>query len=367
MKIVNIVGARPNLMKIAPLVGEMRRQREIEPLLVHTGQHYDENMSQVFFDDLGIPRPDYNLEVGSGSNTWQTAKVMLALEPLLADLSPDLVLVVGDVNSTLAGALVASKLRIPLAHVEAGLRSFDTSMPEEINRRITDCVADYLFTTEPSANENLRNEGIAEEKIHFVGNVMIDTLLAQAERARALDVPTRLGLPAGGYGVLTLHRPSNVDDPEVLRGIVDSLEQLQAALPIVFPVHPRTTKSLERAGLLRRLDALPGIRRIDPLGYVEFLGLLASARMVLTDSGGIQEETTILGIPCLTLRDNTERPITLTQGTNRLVGSRPEKIRAEALRVLESGPVPCERPEKWDGRSAQRIVRVLCGPSDQGT
>jgi UDP-N-acetylglucosamine 2-epimerase (non-hydrolysing) len=359
MKILNVVGARPNLMKVAPLVTEMRQYPEIVPLIVHTGQHYDDNMSKVFFDELGIPSPDYNLGVGSGSHTTQTAQVMLALEPLFNELAPDLVLVVGDVNSTLAGAVTAVKMGIPLAHVEAGLRSFDLTMPEEINRRLTDCIADFLFTTEESANENLRREGVADDKVFFVGNVMIDTLLKQADRAKSLEVPARLGLEAGEYALLTLHRPSNVDNVEVLRGIVDALETIQTMLPLVFPAHPRTRRRLEEAGLLDRLRSFPDLMLVEPLGYLDFLGLVAAAGLVLTDSGGIQEETTILDVPCLTLRDNTERPVTIRQGTNQLVGSTPERIRTEARRLLDGDRKHATRPELWDGNAASRILKVL--------
>ena len=359
MKIVNVIGARPNLMKIAPLMAEMHRFPEVEPVLIHTGQHYDDNMSEVFFQELGIPQPDYNLEVGSGTHTWQTAQIMLALEPLLQELNPDLVLVVGDVNSTLAAALVAAKLCIPLAHVEAGLRSFDRTMPEEVNRVVTDALADYLFTTECSANENLRREGIPDHKIFFVGNVMIDTLLRHRQRAEALGMPARYGVSNNGYALLTLHRPSNVDVPEVLSGILDALASLQTRLPILFPAHPRTLRRLAEAGLLERAQAMPNLRLMEPLGYLEFLGLMAQARLVLTDSGGIQEETTILGVPCLTLRENTERPVTVVEGTNEVVGASPERIVAAAQRALDGDAKRGRCPELWDGRAAERIVNVL--------
>ena len=360
MKIVNVIGARPNLMKIAPLVAQMHRFPDIEPVLVHTGQHYDDNMSTVFFQELGIPQPDYNLEVGSGTHTWQTAQIMLRLEPLLQELCPNLVLVVGDVNSTLAAALVAAKLCIPLAHVEAGLRSFDRTMPEEINRVVTDALADYLFTTERSANENLRREGIPDHKIFFVGNVMIDTLLCHRQCAEALGMPARYGVSAYSYALLTLHRPSNVDVPEVLSGILDALDSLQTRLPILFPAHPRTLRRLAEAELLERAQAMPNLTLMEPLGYLEFLGLMAQARLVLTDSGGIQEETTILGVPCLTLRENTERPVTVVEGTNEVVGASPERIVAAAWRVLDGGAKEDGRcPELWDGRAAERIVNVL--------
>lgn len=359
MKIVNVIGARPNLMKIAPIVAQMRRFSEIEPILVHTGQHYDQNMSGVFFEELGIPKPDYNLGVGSGSHTSQTAQIMLALELLFQELRPDLVLVVGDVNSTLAATLVASKLRIPLAHIEAGLRSFDRTMPEEINRILTDSVSDYLFTTEPSGNENLRAEGIPEHKIFFVGNVMIDTLLRQQERANALDMPSYYGVPPNGYALLTLHRPSNVDAPEIFNGILDSIDFLQARLPILFPAHPRTLKRLKEFGLWERVQAMSNLKMLEPLSYLKFLGLMAQARLMVTDSGGVQEETTILGVPCLTLRENTERPVTVTQGTNQILGTSPERIIAAISEVLNGQVKLGNRPELWDGNAAKRIVKIL--------
>jgi UDP-N-acetylglucosamine 2-epimerase (non-hydrolysing) len=359
VKIVNIVGARPNLMKLASVITEMRRHPELEPLIVHTGQHYDQNMSGIFFEELGIPAPDYHLGIGAGTPTEQTARMMLALEPLFRELAPDLVLVVGDVNSTVAAALVAVRLGIPIAHVEAGLRSFDREMPEEVNRILTDSISDYLFTTEPSGNENLRREGVAAEKVFFVGNVMIDTLLRHRETAAALGMPARLGLEPGGYGLVTLHRPSNVDDPVVMAGLLDALEEVQGWLPLVMPLHPRTRQRLQQHELLERLEGMAGVRLLEPLGYLEFLGLMAEARMVLTDSGGIQEETTILGVPCLTLRENTERPVTVMEGTNSIVGTAPEKIVAAARLAFDGGTVVERRPELWDGRTAERIVAVL--------
>lgn len=364
VKIVNIVGARPNLMKIAPLMEVMRRTPGVDPILVHTGQHYDERMSELFFRELEIPAPDHYLGVGSGTHAQQTAQVMVRLEPLFKELRPDLVLVVGDVNSTLAAALVASKLGILLAHVEAGLRSFDRSMPEEVNRIVTDALSDLLFTTERGAMENLRREGIAEEKVHFVGNVMIDTLLRHRERAEALDVPGSFGVPPGAYAVVTLHRPSNVDTPEALAGMVDVVAGVAERLPVVFPVHPRTRSRLAEAGLLARLEAEPAVRLTEPLGYLEFLGLLAGARIVLTDSGGVQEETTILGVPCLTLRENTERPVTITHGTNRLVGTDPARILAAVDETLAAPRPEGRRPELWDGRAAERIVDTLVSRGD---
>lgn len=359
MRIINVVGARPNLMKIGPIMAEMHRFPDMKPILVHTGQHYDANMSGVFFQELGIPKPDYNLGVGSGSQTWQTAQIMLALEPLFQELRPDLVLVVGDVNSTLAATLVASKLGIPLAHVEAGLRSFDRTMPEEVNRILTDSVSDYLFTTEPSANENLRAEGIPEHKIFFVGNVMIDTLLGQHERAKALDMQSRYGVQPNGYALLTLHRPGNVDVSEIFKGILDSIEFLQARLPILFPAHPRTLKRLKEFGLWERVQTMSNLKILEPLSYLQFLGLMTQARLMVTDSGGVQEETTILGVPCLTLRENTERPVTVTQGTNQILGTSPKRIISAIGQVLNSEVKVGSHPELWDGSAAKRIVSIV--------
>jgi len=334
LKIANVVGARPNLIKIAPVISEMGRFTDIEPMLIHTGQHYDETMSEVFFRELGIPTPNYNLGVGSGTHTHHTAQVMLALEPLLVKLRPDCVMVVGDVNSTLAATLVAAKLCIPVAHVEAGLRSFDPTMSEEINRKLTDVVSDYLFTTARDADENLKREGIPGHKIFFVGNVMIDTLLRHRSRAKALQVPAKYGVASNNYALLTLHRPSNVDSADDLSTILGALEEIQTRLPIVFPAHPRTFERLKSFGFLQWVERMPGLRLMEPLGYLEFLGLMSEARLVLTDSGGVQEETTVLGIPCLTLRKNTERPVTVTQGTNEIVGTSKERIIDAAWRIL---------------------------------
>jgi len=359
VRIVSVVGTRPNLIKIAPLMAELHSHPDFAPVLIHTGQHYDENMSKIFFEELDIPQPDYNLDIGSGSHSWQTAQVMLALEPLLHDLHPDLVLVVGDVNSTVAAALVASKLHIPLAHVEAGLRSFDRTMPEEINRVVTDALSDYLFTTERSANENLQREGIPDHKVFFVGNVMIDTLLAHCQKAEALGMPAQYGVSANSYALLTLHRPSNVDSPQVLHSILDALTHIQTRLPVLFPVHPRTLKRLKENGFLEHARTLTNLVMMEPLGYLEFLGLMAQAKLVLTDSGGVQEETTILGVPCLTLRENTERPVTITQGTNELVGTSSERIVTAACRILRGNVKSGRRPELWDGCAAKRIIKVL--------
>lgn len=361
MKLVNVVGARPNLMKMASLVEAYAAHADVDSLLVHTGQHYDENMSELFFRQLGIPEPDLNLEIGSASHAVQTAEIMRAFEPVILEQRPDAVVVVGDVNSTIACGLVAVKLGVKLVHVEAGLRSFDRSMPEEVNRVLTDAISDLLFCTERSGVENLRREGVAEEKIHLVGNVMIDTMLRHRARAESSRILEQLDLEPDGYAVLTLHRPANVDDPATLTGLLDALAVVQRDLPLVFPAHPRTREKLRGFGLSERLEAMPNLRLLDPVGYLDFLKLLASARLVLTDSGGIQEETTILEVPCLTLRDNTERPATLEAGTNRVVGRDPEKIVA-AYRELSGGaPLRARVPPLWDGRAAERIVEVLRG------
>lgn len=360
LRIINVVGARPNFMKIAPVIDEMRRRpARIEPLLVHTGQHYDESMSDSFFDDLQIPRPDINLEVGSGSHSEQTARVMIAFEQVLLKHPADWVVVVGDVNSTMAAAIVASKQLVRVAHVEAGLRSRDRTMPEEINRVVTDALADLLLTPSRGANENLLREGVAPEKIRFVGNVMIDSLYRNLERARDSQVLDRLSLERGKFCVMTLHRPSNVDDKQTLSGILDAIEAIGERLPIVFPMHPRTRDRLEQFGLGDRVRKQRSIVLTEPLGYLDFVQLYSNSRLVLTDSGGVQEETTVLGIPCLTLRQNTERPITVTEGTNRVVGSDPEAIKREALAALERPSSAPRAPELWDGHAATRIVDAI--------
>jgi UDP-N-acetylglucosamine 2-epimerase (non-hydrolysing) len=364
LKILNVVGARPNFMKIAPVIDEMRRRSDhIRPILVHTGQHYDEAMSDSFFDDLAIPRPDINLEVGSASHAVQTARIMIEFERVLEEQRPDWVVVVGDVNSTMAATLVASKMSVRVAHIEAGLRSRDRSMPEEVNRVVTDALADLLLTPSRDANENLLAEGVAPEKIRFVGNVMIDTLFRNLERARASDVLERFGLRPKEFCAMTLHRPSNVDQKRTLEGILDALEAIQERLSIVFPVHPRTRARLEEFGLAERVSAQQRLILTNPLGYLDFLQLYSNSRIVLTDSGGIQEETTALGIPCLTLRPNTERPITVTEGTNRVVGNDPETIKREALAALDAPPRPGRVPELWDGRAAARIVEAIISNS----
>jgi UDP-N-acetylglucosamine 2-epimerase (non-hydrolysing) len=361
VKIINVVGARPNFMKMAPIIEALNHHPDrFQQTLVHTGQHYDEPMSKVFFDDLGMPRPDIDLEVGSASHAEQTARIMMAFEPVCLDKRPDLVIIVGDVNSTLACALTAKKLGIAVAHVEAGLRSRDMTMPEEINRICTDAIADLLFTTDRQANENLGKEGIPAERIHFVGNVMIDTLERHRAAAANLSLIEDLSLTQHGFAVVTLHRPSNVDDKATFQRILEALQEISKNLPIILPMHPRTRMRIEEFGLNHLLgNDDSGIATMDPLGYLEFLHLTMNARLVLTDSGGLQEETTVLGVPCLTLRPNTERPITCTQGTNQVVGNSKTQMLGAARSVLDQ-PFPNSRaPEKWDGRAAERIVEVL--------
>jgi UDP-N-acetylglucosamine 2-epimerase (non-hydrolysing) len=362
MRISLVAGARPNFMKLAPLVFALKKAG-VSPRIVHTGQHYDEKMSDAFFDDLGIPTPDVNLGVGSGSHVFQIAEVMRQFETELARNPADIVVVMGDVNSTLAAALAAQKCGTKVAHVEAGLRSFDRTMPEEINRILTDGLSDWLFVSEPSGETNLRREGIDPSRIHFVGNVMIDTLLAHSERARGLGYHRELGLVQQKYQLVTLHRPSNVDSPERLESILRGLKQLSEELTTVFVVHPRTRTRLEQEGP-RRLVADGNFALIEPLGYLAMLSLMQTARIVLTDSGGMQEETTALGIPCLTLRENTERPVTVEIGTNALVGWKSDEIVSAAQKIL-SGTSPRGRvPDKWDGRASERIVDVLIGSAD---
>ena len=422
IRLLSVVGARPNFMKIAPIVAELKKAElekaglkkpglkkaknlpAIEHCLVHSGQHYDELLSGNFFADLGLPQPDVNLQVGSGSHAVQTAEIMKRIEPVLLDFKPQMVLVVGDVNSTLAAALTAAKLGIGVAHIEAGLRSFDMTMPEEINRKLTDAVSSLLFVTEQSGVENLKREGVPPEKIFLVGNVMIDSLLQHRELASRSPLLDRLGMrhlgmPRVGtgkngsscrdYGVLTLHRPSNVDDPETLDGILRAVSALAADLPVFFPVHPRTRKKIESFGLQRYLASSTetssngtssnrassnrtssnrrspaernhaGIVPLDPLGYLDFLSLNDRARIVLTDSGGIQEETTVLGVPCLTLRENTERPATVEHGSNQVVGVDADRILTAARSILSSPARPSQRPPLWDGNAARRIVAIL--------
>jgi UDP-N-acetylglucosamine 2-epimerase (non-hydrolysing) len=356
-RILHVVGARPNYMKIAPLVREMAKHTaDFAQMLVHTGQHYNDNMSQIFFDELEMPRPDINLEVGSGSHAGQTAQVMLRFEPLLAQFQPEWVVVPGDVNSTLACALVASKLGIKIAHVEAGLRSFDRSMPEEINRVLTDQIADLLLTTSVDADENLVREGIAAEKIHFVGNTMIDTLVRLIPFAEKRWPALRSELALDRFVLVTLHRPNNVDDAAGLGEIVSALNEVSTELPVVFPVHPRTRARISEFGVTVRED----VRLVEPIGYVDFLALQAHAAVVVTDSGGVQEETTFLGVPCLTVRPNTERPVTITAGTNQLVEQKREAIVSATKNALaRPRKETIDRPELWDGNTAERIVALF--------
>lgn len=359
-KVLLIAGARPNFMKVAPIYAEMkRRSAEFAPKIVHTGQHYDAAMSDAFFDDLGMPKPDIHLGVGSGSHAVQTAKIMTEFEPVVLAEKPDWVLVVGDVNSTIACALVCSKLGIKVAHVEAGLRSRDRSMPEEINRILTDSISDLLFTTSQDADENLKQEGIPAENIVFVGNVMIDSLLEHLKLAEKSNVRQDLGVNDIDYAVVTLHRPSNVDDKPTFSGILDALLAISEKLPIIFPVHPRTKAKLEEFGFAERI-ASSNIRLIEPLGYLDFMRLYSGAKLVLTDSGGLQEETTVLTIPCLTLRHNTERPITIEMGTNVLVGTEPEAIKFAAEKALGNDrDSDTKIPPLWDGKAAGRICDAL--------
>jgi len=392
MKIINVCGARPNFMKIAALARAFGKCPEIETLLVHTGQHYDQKMSHLFFEQLEIPRPDINLEVGSGSHAVQTAEIMKRFEAVCLEHKPTHVLVVGDVNSTIACALVAAKLGIRVIHVEAGLRSFDRTMPEEINRVLTDQISDLLFVSEESGVTNLSREGVPAEKVHLVGNVMIDTLLNHRVKAEQSNILADFGLSRNGqaqpdhmsrlanergtaaagtipYLVVTLHRPANVDRPDVLGGILSAIQSVSEGYAVVFPVHPRTMQRIRDFGLDKQLGlrevcmpgrCLPGlINCVAPLGYLEFLKLMANAKLVVTDSGGIQEETTVLGVPCVTVRENTERPITLTYGTNRLVGADSSRIIQGCRAALEADYSQLQPPPLWDGHAAERIVGVL--------
>jgi UDP-N-acetylglucosamine 2-epimerase (non-hydrolysing) len=370
LNVINVVAARPNFMKMAPIIEAMnRRPDRIRHLLVHTGQHYDERMSRSFFTDLGMPRPDIDLEVGSGSHAEQTARVMVEFEKVCMRHRPDLVIVVGDVNSTLACTITARKLGIRVAHVEAGLRSRDMSMPEEINRLCTDVLCDYLFTTDHFADENLAAEGVAAERIFFVGNVMIDTLLKHRELARGLDLADRWGLQPRGFATLTLHRPANVDDPSILGGILEALSEIGQRIPVIFPIHPRTRKMVSQFGYDGYFSGTPkphGLWLTQPLGYLDFLHLNMNAMMVFTDSGGLQEETTVLGVPCVTLRNNTERPITCEVGTNLIAGNTREGILRCASAVLQADAPRGSVPERWDGQAAERIVGILAGVDGGG-
>jgi UDP-N-acetylglucosamine 2-epimerase (non-hydrolysing) len=360
IKIICVCGARPNFMKVAPVMRAFEAKGGFEVLLVHTGQHYDENMSKLFFDELNIPRPDINLDVGSASHAVQTAEIMKRFEPVVLDFAPDYVLVVGDVNSTIACGLVAVKLGVKLIHVEAGLRSFDRTMPEEINRVLTDTISDLLFVTEQSGIDNLRNEGIEANKVHFVGNVMIDTLLANKEKAQKSDVLERLGLCAKEYAAITLHRPSNVDDMATFGEIVTAFEEIAKEMKLVFPIHPRTRDNIKGGELEKRMEALANLILLEPVGYLDFLCLMSNAGLVLTDSGGIQEETTILGVPCITLRESTERPVTITEGTNRLVHITADNILTHYRQIIDGGISSTHSiPKLWDGRAAGRIAGII--------
>ncbi len=379
-KAIHVVGARPNFVKVTPVLKEMRRLPVFEPVLVHTGQHYDYSMSKAFFEDLELSPPDIYLGVGSGSHAEQVAKIMLAFEKVCIEQKPELVVVYGDVNSTLACSVVAAKLCLPICHVEAGLRSFDRSMPEEINRIVTDSLSDYLFTTCQDANINLRTEGVSKEKIHFVGNVMVDTLMQFREKARRSEALEKLGLvkkSAGGncqeiaeYATLTLHRPPNVDNEKILQNILEAIKVVAKEIPVIFPIHPRTKKQMDIFTFGHYLSTFSypeqqsvpigcGIHATNPLGYLDFIHLVANSKFVLTDSGGLQEETTVLGIPCLTLRENTERPVTVAEGTNVIVGNERAKIISESFKILGGKGKKGKLPRFWDGKASERIVKIL--------
>jgi UDP-N-acetylglucosamine 2-epimerase (non-hydrolysing) len=359
LRIVNVVGARPNFMKIAPIHREMQKNATFDVRLVHTGQHYDDQMSNMFFRDLELPEPDVYLGVGSDTHAQQTAKIMIAFEKALDAFQPDLVVVVGDVNSTIACSLVAVKKGVKVAHVEAGLRSFDRTMPEEINRILTDAISDFLFVTEQSGLDNLKNEGIDQSKIYLVGNVMIDSLVYFLDKSKKSDIKQRLNVDGTSYALVTLHRPTNVDIKENFERLLSAFEVIEKEVNIVFPVHPRTRKMMQQFNLKNRVRNMNNLLVIDPLGYLDFLNLMQSARFILTDSGGIQEETTYLGIPCITMRENTERPITVELGTNILVGSDTTLIIDQYKEIVAGRKRNGKIPELWDGQSARRIVEIL--------
>lgn len=359
-----VAGARPNFMKIAPILNQLDQRDGVTTTLIHTGQHYDRNLSDVFFEELGIRKPDISLGVGSGSHAQQTADVMVAIEKVLLAAAEngepfDRLIVVGDVNSTMAATIAATKVHVPVAHVEAGLRSFDRDMPEEINRMVTDAISDLLLCSEPAGVKNLLHEGHDESSVHLVGNVMIDTLLTQVDRAKSQSTLDRLGLTQGEYGVVTLHRPSNVDDRETLSGLLRVLVEISERMPLVFPVHPRTRARIESFELTPILDASPDVKLLDPQGYLDFLCLTSQARVIVTDSGGLQEESTALGVPCLTMRANTERPITCDSGTGTLIGNSATKLRQQLEEVLAGDYKQGQCPELWDGNAAVRIADVL--------
>lgn len=359
IKILCVVGARPNFIKIAPLLEEFKKNPKFVPILVHTSQHYDFEMSKSFFDDLDIPQPNYSLGVGSGTHGFQTGEIIIELEKVCLQERPKLVVVVGDVNSTIAGALVAAKLHIPVAHVEAGLRSFDREMPEEINRLLTDHISDFLFTTCKTADKNLLCEGIPKNKIFFVGDIMVDTLLKYKKRALACPIIKKLDLEKKKYAVLTLHRPSNVDDKKILKGLLSTFDKIQEKIKIVFPIHPRTKKQIRKFDLEKHIKKMRDFIIIPPLGYIEFMGLLIHAKFLMTDSGGLQEESTTLSIPCLTFRENTERPVTVTIGTNTIVGTDKNKILKEINKILTGKGKQGKVPKYWDGKTAERIVKII--------
>lgn len=359
VKVLIIAGARPNFMKIAPIMHAMRKSSKLEPILVHTGQHYDVKMSDTFFDELNIPRPDISLEVGSDTHARQVAKIMERFEPVCDEQKPQAILVVGDVNSTMACSIVAAKKEIKIIHVEAGIRSRDRSMPEEINRMVTDAITDILMPPSRDAVGNLLAEGHAPEKIHLVGNIMIDTLLESKDRINKSEILKTLNLQVGNFVSLTLHRPSNVDNMDNFRKILAALETIQQELPIVFPIHPRTRKMIQEFGLEDYVVSMKNLILTDPLGYFDFGKLISASRFVLTDSGGIQEETTVYGIPCITLRENTERPVTVWEGTNELAGCDTETIIALARQILDGNWKKGRIPELWDGAAAGRIIRIL--------
>ena len=374
MHIACIVGARPNFMKVAPIMRAMESDESIQATLIHTGQHYDAALSDVFFKELGIRKPDISLGVGSGSHANQTASVMIAIEEAILEAQQKgnpftRMLVVGDVNSTMAATIAAAKLFLPVAHVEAGLRSFDRTMPEEINRLLTDSIADLLLVSEPAGVENLKNEGHPDERVHLVGNVMIDTLMTQLDRAKAQATLSELNLTASSYGVVTLHRPSNVDHPEVLSSLIDVLVDIADSMPLAFPIHPRTAGRLKEFGLFEKLESHANIHCLGPLGYLDFLCLTSQAKVIVTDSGGLQEESTALKVPCLTMRDNTERPITCTMGSSTLIGNSAEKLKKHLQEVLDGSYKSGECPKLWDGNASKRIVKVLveCEVSDLAT
>jgi UDP-N-acetylglucosamine 2-epimerase (non-hydrolysing) len=360
MKFLHVVGARPNFMKVAPVLAQLRKDPRVRQVLVHTGQHYDPKMSDVFFQDLGMPAPDAYLGAGSGSHAQQTAKILVEVEPVILREEPDVVVVAGDVNSTMAVALVAAKLGVAVAHIEAGLRSWDWRMPEEINRVLTDRMAELLFTPSRDADQNLAKEGIDPRRVHFVGNVMIDSLHAALPRAHESRIHEQLGVRKGEYALATLHRPSNVDEPAALERLLAALAEVSGRIPVVFPVHPRTRARLSLDASLRgKAESARGLKLADPIGYLDFLALTANARLVMTDSGGIQEETTALGVPCLTVRHNTERPVTVEVGSNTLVGTDPAQVVPAAVAVLEGRGKKGRVPDLWDGRAAERIAHIL--------